>query len=244
MPTVSLIAINNGDAADATPVQANFAELQAACNALDTANWATGKIFAPSKITQEGAATDQAMVWNGTTWIGASYKPSKLAQEAATTGQVLAWSGAIYAPTTVAQLLGSVTYDPTTVTSATTSSTTGADIDATNLSLTVTLPGTKMLVIFDYCPDSPGSDMNKLFLGIRESTNNIAYRKVIGSVFSTGGIRLPLHVLVTGLTAGAHTYKAAFKSQAASACGVIYGTAASPLTTNPGPFTMSIWSVL
>lgn len=48
----------------------NNSALRTAVNGgLDTANWAAGKIFAPSKLMQEAATTGQAIVWNGTTWV-------------------------------------------------------------------------------------------------------------------------------------------------------------------------------
>jgi hypothetical protein len=51
----------------------NYTSLQSLLNGgLDTANWAAGKIFPPSKLTQEGATTGQAIVWNGSAWAPAT----------------------------------------------------------------------------------------------------------------------------------------------------------------------------
>lgn len=239
MPDVSLTVISNGQDADATPVNNNFQALQAAVNALDADNWASGKIFAPSKLTQESAATDEALIWNGSSWVHGTYKPSKLQQEAAGLGQALMWNGSAWAPTTVAQLLGSVSYDPTTVTSPNTTSTTGADIDATNLSLAVTVPASgKILVAFSFCCTGGHS---ALFMGLRESTNNIGYGK-LGFSSPTDNARFMMQVLITGLSAGAHTYKAAFKAVSGTVT-LSYGTQASPATTDQGPFVMAIYGV-
>jgi hypothetical protein len=242
MPTISLIAINNGDAADATPVQANFAELQSVGNALDSANWATGKIFAPSKITQEGATTDQAMVWNGTTWIAGAFKPTKLAQDGATTGEVLKWTGSAWDHVVLAELLGTVEYNPTTITSASTTSTTGADVDATNLSLLVTVPGSGKILVSQSASIAGGSGKSQTFWGLRESTNDISYRKMTTDT-STPRTRETILYLVTGLSAGAHTYKWAFKAITAGTATCDYGTEASPTAAAPGPAVMSIWAV-
>jgi hypothetical protein len=241
MPDVSLSVISNGDSADATPVNNNFQEIQAALNALDADNWASGAVFAPSKLTQEGASTGQALVWSGSAWAPDTIDPDQIGQGGAATGQILGWSGSAWAPTAIQQLLGSVTYDPTTVTTPSTSSTTGADIDATNLSLTVTVPASgKILTVFSFVPTS--SNVTSLFLGLRESTTNIAYAKLKG-VANTQTERTALPLLVTGLSAGSHTYKMAFKAQSAIAVGIYYGTQATPAVADPGACNMTIFGV-
>lgn len=61
-----------------------------------------------ARIVKPGSPSNgQALVWNGSSWIGAFVKPSQLAQEAATNGQVLAWNngGGIYQPTDVNTLV-------------------------------------------------------------------------------------------------------------------------------------------
>ena len=52
----------------------------------------------------------------------------------------------------------------------------------------------------------------------------------------------PLALVMTGLSNASHTYKAAFKVTTSTG-GVVYGTAATPIATDPGPFTMTIWGV-
>jgi hypothetical protein len=48
----------------------NYTAIQGAINGgLDTANWASGKIFAPSKFMQEGAALGNGLVWTGAAWV-------------------------------------------------------------------------------------------------------------------------------------------------------------------------------
>ena len=62
------------------------------------AAFASGKIFAPSKIQQDGASIGQGLVWDGSDWGPENIKPSKLDDESATTGQVLTFDGSIWAP--------------------------------------------------------------------------------------------------------------------------------------------------
>jgi hypothetical protein len=57
-----------GTSLDANQVASGFQEIQNAVNGLDANNWAAGKIFAPSKLTQEGAAVGALLAWNGTEW--------------------------------------------------------------------------------------------------------------------------------------------------------------------------------
>src|SRR5262245_39228870 len=106
MATLSLTDVVNGNDTLAADINNAWATLESVVNALDTSNWATGKIFATSKIAQAGA----------------------------TTGQVLTWDGTDYSPRTQLYV---VQYNPTTATEVTTTSTTGADVDAANLSLVV-----------------------------------------------------------------------------------------------------------
>lgn len=70
MPTVTLTDPVAGNVVTAGLHTANNAALRSALNAgLDTANWASGRIFAPSKLMQEAATKFQGLNWNGTDWV-------------------------------------------------------------------------------------------------------------------------------------------------------------------------------
>lgn len=67
---VSPSAMVTGQSEDISVILANFNAIATILNGnLDTANWATGKIFAPAKITQSGASVGMALIWNGTDWV-------------------------------------------------------------------------------------------------------------------------------------------------------------------------------
>lgn len=70
MPTISLSLPVSGTVASAGQIATDLTTLQTLLNGgLDTANWASGLIFAPSKIMQEAAARQDGMVWNGSIWV-------------------------------------------------------------------------------------------------------------------------------------------------------------------------------
>jgi hypothetical protein len=73
MPTISLTLPVSGTTVTAGLHAGNYTTLQTLLNGgLDTANWAPGKIFAPSKFVQEGAIDQDIIAWDQATSI---YKP-------------------------------------------------------------------------------------------------------------------------------------------------------------------------
>jgi hypothetical protein len=73
MATITLTLPTAGTVITAGLHATNYTAIQGAINGgLDTANWASGKIFAPSKFLQEGATNGQAIVWNGSIWAPAT----------------------------------------------------------------------------------------------------------------------------------------------------------------------------
>lgn len=70
MPTISLTLPVSATVITAGLHSTNYTTIQNLVNGgLDTANWASGKIFAPSKLMQEGATIGQGTLWNGTQWV-------------------------------------------------------------------------------------------------------------------------------------------------------------------------------
>lgn len=72
MPTITLTLPIAGTGITAGLHATNYTTIQTAVNGLDANNWAAGKIFAPSKLTQEGATVGQVPVWNGSIWAPAT----------------------------------------------------------------------------------------------------------------------------------------------------------------------------
>jgi hypothetical protein len=173
---------------------------------------------------------------------GAIYTLTKLKQGGGTTGQVLAWSGSAWAPTNpqvlTGHLLGQVSYNPTTVTQTTTTSGTLVDIDASNLVVTVTVPASgKILVHFSA---GTAASFSPSAWGLRESSTPIASTKVSQYDYISGA-RISMLMIVTGLSAGSHTYKWGQSSVSGATVGIRYGTQASPAAADPGPALMAIW---
>lgn len=73
MPSVDLTPYYQpqGSTSDGTKFDNLLALLQSTLNGLDANNFASGLIFAPSKIQQGGATTNQGLVWSGSAWAPA-----------------------------------------------------------------------------------------------------------------------------------------------------------------------------
>lgn len=72
MATISLTLPVSGTVITAGLHSTNYTAIQGAINGgLDTANWASGLIFAPSKFMQEGATTGQGIIWGGSQYAPA-----------------------------------------------------------------------------------------------------------------------------------------------------------------------------
>lgn len=78
MPSIILTVPAAGNKITAGLHATNYAALQALLNGgLDATNFASGQIFAPSKLTQEAASLGQGLVWNGSMWVPAGVVQSK-----------------------------------------------------------------------------------------------------------------------------------------------------------------------
>lgn len=131
------------------------------------------------------------------------------------------------------ELLGVTAYAPgTDTTIASTSSGSDADVDATNLTLSVTVPANgKLLLRFEALAYCSGSGV--LYWTIREGTTTLATSYALSSV--AGASRYSATRRLTGLTPGVHTYKWGFYRSAGT--GSIYGGPTS------GQAVMEAWSV-
>lgn len=69
MGTITLTNPSAGTVVTAGLHATNYTTIQTVINGnLDANNWGAGKIFAPSKLTQEGASTGQVLAWSGSQW--------------------------------------------------------------------------------------------------------------------------------------------------------------------------------
>lgn len=188
---------------------------------------------------------------------GASGTPTRLA--GGTSAYVLTSNGATSAPSWQAAagggggsaVLGATSYDSGSDSVwATRTSTTPADIDATNGSLAITVPASGKIVVqcaVD-CTFTGGQDGAYLWLR-SGSTNHQSSPIIVGNVIA-GGIgaltfgagRMSALFYVSGLTPGALTIKLGFSSIGASTIRVYAhdGTGASGHLA--GPFVMVAWA--
>jgi len=105
--------------------------------------------------------------------------------------------------------LGILRYAPgTDTTVGSTASATQSDIDATNCIVTFTAPASgKVIVSVGVVAGAGGNS----FLGLRESTTNVAGPELVTSV--TGAVVMcSRNFYLTGISAGSHTYKLAFST--------------------------------
>jgi hypothetical protein len=131
----------------------NYTVIQTVINGnLDTNNWATGKIFAPSKLMQEAATVGQKLEWNGTIWVPASLNYATTLPGSPADGQETILVDSTAAPTyawrlrfnsTLAkwQCIGGVPKVVTVATAEATSSTTYANLTTNGPDFTTPVAG-------------------------------------------------------------------------------------------------------
>jgi hypothetical protein len=109
---------------------------------------------------------------------------SKLKASAALVGQVPVWSGSTWAPGQIYPILGMTRYAPAAETTLSTNITTFADVDATNIKVTVKAPPSgKVLVSARFRV----STSTQICFNLRESTNNITGSETTNSTTSPSG---------------------------------------------------------
>lgn len=135
-------------------------------------------------------------------------------------------------------LIGVTSYNPGSETNSTTSSTTSADVDATNLKVDFTVPPSgKVLVKLTGSDPYGNPGVGAYIWSLRESSSELSGSSAIVGVFRAEE-RTTHTCLITGLTAGASkTYKWGHRMTAATPGGFRYGGA------DRGPALMEVWAV-
>lgn len=113
-------------------------------------------------------------------------------------------------------ILAATAYNPGTLASYTTTGTTAADVDATNLVVTFTAPASgKVLIRLSGPGGASGSAADNMYWELRESTAVVAGPAIAETGTGTANRRPAATFVVTGLTASSsHTYKWAWHSNA------------------------------
>jgi hypothetical protein len=111
-------------------------------------------------------------------------------------------------------VLAYTSYNPGTLSSYTTTSTTVSDVDATNLAVTFTAPTSgKVLVTLSGVGGASGTANDNSLWALRESTTTIAGPSNAHAGNGSANSNLTMSFVITGLTGGSsYTYKWAWKS--------------------------------
>lgn len=139
--------------------------------------------------------------------------------------------------TKVAQLLGVTAYDPGSSGSYTTTSTL-ADVDATNALVTFTAPPSGNVYAKVSCQAYPtGNSDRSLVYGLREGSTALRSGQVKSEFDANAPVtRLEIGWQITGISAGSHTYKFA-ANHGTAAWTMRWGGGAAGF----GPITIEVW---
>ncbi len=144
-------------------------------------------------------------------------------------------------------LLGHATYDPASAaTIATTAAAAMADIDATNLAVTFTAPASGTVLIRIRVTVHGSTSNPQILLGVREGSSLLArVAPMVGcwNANSTQMVTREAMIVLTGISAGSHTYKAAFGVETAFAStGIKHGGPDNSTTDNAfGASIFEVW---
>jgi hypothetical protein len=118
-----------------------------------------------------------------------------------------------------------------------TSSATLADVDSSNAAVTFTAPAsTNVLVRMSASVNLNGAQ--NAFFGVRESTTEVGIKRLVMQGTTPGAIRVSAEWLITGISGGSHTYKAAYCINGGSTL-TIYQEGAA---TGNGALIIEVWS--
>lgn len=131
-------------------------------------------------------------------------------------------------------LLGKTSYTPgsdSDIKSST--STTLEDVDATNAIVTFTAPASGNVIVDITANAQVTGSQSQLYWGVRESSTNVGAKTFILGIFPQG-MRTTARWYITGISAGAHTYKAAICVDAQT----------GHLSGGPtlGPIVLAVWA--
>lgn len=151
-------------------------------------------------------------------------------------------SGAAYQALSDRDLLAVTFYDPGTLSIKDSTSTSLADVDATNLAITFTAPSTgKVLVVLTALVTNTSATAKTIW-GLREGTTDLAGD---GPVIETSGasapqVRASHRIYITGLTPGnSYTYKWAHATTSGHTARMLVGGT----ITQGGPAVMEVHTV-
>lgn len=136
-------------------------------------------------------------------------------------------------------VLGTTSYDPASTTTYTTTSSTLADVDATNLGVTFIAPASGVVVVQLSARWLTNGGNAETHWGLRESTTNVGGLAQISSGQNIAGTFQwrSAAIKVSGLTPGSsHTYKWAFKVQG----GLTHSISAGQSAASEGAMTMIV----
>lgn len=137
------------------------------------------------------------------------------------------------------QIIAYNSYNPGTLANYSTSSTTAVDLDATNMAVTFTAPSSGKVLVRLTAQATTNNTAAQYWWGLRESTTLIAIG--VATYGNIQGVRTQEFVL-TGLSAGSHTYKWAHFVSNAAHSGVCY--VGGPMSTSGvGAATMTVTSL-
>lgn len=133
---------------------------------------------------------------------------------------------------------------------ASSSSTTTADIDATNASLAVTVPASGKLVVMAELDFSYGTANNGGFVVLRTGSTDLQAAACISGNIASGGIgavsasagHLTALFYVTGLTPGALTLKLGFRRLGSTVLNVYANDGTGAAGHLASPFVMVAWA--
>jgi hypothetical protein len=146
-----------------------------------------------------------------------------------------AWGAA---PAAGNALLAATIYDPGTATTLSITSTSFADVDATNLAITFTAPASGKVLVVLSAMTKVGAGASPLEWNLRESTSNIADSDNRVNADAGRPQRVTLAIYLTGISSGSKTWKWGFRIAAGSTAADIRVGG-----SNQGPAVMEVWEV-
>lgn len=141
------------------------------------------------------------------------------------------------------ELLALQVYAPSSQTVLSTTSSTLADVDATNAAVTFTAPSSGNVLVRVSAWIDHISNNGEGFVGLRESTTDLAgsvtrVKRRSGGIDEEQYLSVPMYV--SGISAGSHTYKLSFASTGGTLRLIVQD--GSVATTKWGPLIIEVWA--